>query len=87
MKQLFYIKWENEYSKIEVFNSLDPPSSKSLIYAGPFKSLNEAKKTLIPFLETKISDTRENLQEIRALRPEDFGEVAVHVSTKEVEDL
>lgn len=70
MKPVYFIKWEQEYSEIKVFNSLDPPDG--LIYAGPFKSLSEAKKTLIPFLESKIEDTKKNLQKIRALKPEDF---------------
>lgn len=70
---LFYIYWENEYSKIEIF-PVDNLPLKSSVYSGPFKSLNEAKKVLISFLEQKIEDTRKNLQEIRALKPESYKE-------------
>lgn len=74
MKNSFYVYWENEYSKIEAFDPKNLPAKvHGVAYSGPFKSLNEAKKTLITFLETKITDTRNNLQEIRALRPEDFS--------------
>lgn len=58
----------NEYSKIVLLSE----NSNPLIYSGPFKSLNEAKTVLIDFLNTKLADTKNNLQEIRALKPEDF---------------
>lgn len=66
----FYIHWENEYSKI-VFLSANP---NPMTHAGPFNSLNEAKRNLIEFLNTKITDTKNNLQEIKALRSDNFSE-------------
>lgn len=73
MNKLFYIYWENEYSNIEIFPVNNLPI-ESPVYSGPFKSLSEAKKVLISFLEQKIEDTRKNLQEIRALKPGSYEE-------------
>lgn len=71
MKKEFYVRWENEYSTIECGESMP----EGLQFSGPFRSLSDAKKAVISFLETKIQDTKENLARIRALRPDDFEQV------------